>query len=126
MYKFLINNQERNPVLVRNKGFFGFYLSLIILGLSINACSKQNIDAPAPIKELIARSSDCTICPSFVDKYLWRNQVVYIYTCNGPTCDCMVLYFNEKGENMSMQQGYLFDNFLQEAQLTRHVWKCKK
>ena len=126
MLQSLMNTENRMAVRSGYKRVCSGYFSLIVLSLYLHACSKEKIDAPAAIKELIAGSHECTSCPSFVDKYLWRNQVVYIYTCNGPACDCMVFYYNEKGETLTMEQGYSFDDFRKEAQLTTHVWTCKK
>lgn len=126
MQKFLKYTGKRKPAHSRNKHRVRGYFSLLVFGLFLLACSKEQINAPQAIKELIAGSGDCTSCPSFVDKYLWRNQTVYIYTCSGIACNCMVLYYNEKGEKLLMAQGYSFDAFRQEARLTTHVWTCKK
>src|SRR4051812_29174245 len=105
----------------------GIFLTIALFGLYLSSCSKDKIDAPEPIRELIADSRNChSDCPSIVDNYLWRNQTVYIYTCNGPTCNCIVSYYNDKGEKLTMDQGYQYDNFLQEAKLVKHVWKCTK
>ena len=81
-------------------------------------------ELPQPLKTFIANSKDCT-CEPFIDKYLWRNQTVYLSSCGGPTCDCITLYYNEQGEKMNMDSGYYPDQFRQEAQLVKHVWRCR-
>jgi hypothetical protein len=97
-----------------------------VFSLCFNSCSKEDIDAPGAIKELIARSSCDPSCPSYVDKYLWRNKTIYIYTCSGISCDCAVSFYDQQGEKITMEPGYYFAHFQHEAQLIEHVWNCTK
>ena len=51
--------------------------------------------------------------------------MVYLWSCAGPACDCMTIYYDEAGGKFDMETGYMPDEFLAEAQLVKNVWRCK-
>lgn len=107
---------------------FKVYLSLIVFSLFFCSCSKEKrekLNAPEAIKELILKSTNCT-CDPYINKYLWRGKTVYLWSCNGPACDCMTIYYNESGEKFNMDAGYTPDNFRQESRLVKNIWSCKQ
>lgn len=101
------------------------YVVLVVFCLFFYSCSRDKTDAPKAIKELISKINNCT-CDPYIDEYLWRDKTVYIQTCGGPACNCIVSYYNKKGEEFKMDAGYTFDNFRQESRLVKHIWTCKK
>lgn len=98
--------------------------ALVLLSCKQETVQEKNIaELPEPLKTYIAATKDCT-CKPYIDKYLWRNQTVYLSSCSGPACDCMTLYYDTAGTKIQMDSGYYPSQFRQEAQLVAHVWRC--
>lgn len=104
---------------------FKFYFTLIVFSAFFYSCSKEKIDAPEAIRQLISTHSNC-LCEPYIYKYLWRSNTVYLSSCAGPACDCTTTYYDENGHEFKMQPGYSPDNFRQESQFLKNVWTCKK
>lgn len=104
---------------------FLFFLLAAFFTFSLTACKKQRVDVPASVQTLIDRASCNPSCPNYVNKYLWRNQAVFTFSCSGIACNCVVRFYNDKGEKLTMDSGYYFGLFEQEAQLVEQVWRCK-
>jgi len=103
---------------------FKVYLRLILLSLFFYSCSKQKLDAPEAIKELISKNTSCT-CEPYIDQYFWRGQTVYVLASKGPACDSRPVYYNENGEEFNMDLGYTFESFRQEGHFVKNIWTCK-
>jgi hypothetical protein len=98
---------------------------LLLFAFVLLSCKREKwADVPEPLKAIITNTKDCA-CEPYIDKYLWRNQTVYLSSCGGPTCDCLTVYYDEAGKEFKMDSGYYPDQFRQEAQLIKHVWRCK-
>lgn len=113
---------------LQTKNMFRTWVSIIIISLFFYGCSKEKdekTDAPAAIKELILSYTNCT-CDPYIDKYFWRDKIVYLSGCRGPACDCIAVYYDKNGEKLNMSSGYTPDNFLQESQFVKNIWSCKE
>lgn len=99
-----------------------FLFTIFVPLLLITGCSKEDLGLPAPLLAL-TESGACG-CDPFIDEYVWKGETVYIYSCRGPNCNCMVLYYDQEGELFSQPTGYRFEDFLAEASFVRNVWTC--
>lgn len=97
---------------------------LILLSLFAFSCAKERQQLPKPLEDLIAATTNCT-CTPFLDEYRWRFKTVYVWSCAGPTCNCVMLYYDKNGEQMTMPDGYGPDEFRANAKLVQHVWRCE-
>lgn len=98
--------------------------SLLLFSVVGLSCSKEEANLPQSIKAIIAESGKNCTCIPFINKYLWRNKTVYMWSCGGPACNCSTNYFDEAGVPFQMETGYMPDEFLAEAQLVKQVWRC--
>ncbi len=107
--------------------FFVFF-TLIIFCLFFYSCSKENIEAPKPIKELIldfkSKNPDCT-CEPYINQYVWRNETVYVLAYKGPACDWFPTFYDLNGRKFTLSAGDSYDKFLQESTFSKNVWTCK-
>lgn len=96
---------------------------IVVCSLSFH-CKKEELGIPESIKFLITNNENCT-CNPFIDKYEWRNKIVYLYSCNGPTCNCVTWYYDATGTQFTMDTGYTPDDFKAESKFLGNVWTCK-
>lgn len=103
-------------------------LAFVVHGGLLTACNKDaaETDVPPPILQLIETYSEgnCN-CEWYIDQYVWRSQTVYISSCRGAACQCMVLYYDAAGAPLEMDAGYSFDSFVQDAEFVKASWSCK-
>jgi hypothetical protein len=100
---------------------------LVVAILSLHACTKENLDIPPAIQERVDNEGCDPSCPSFLDKYLWHNQTVYILSCSGAACNCRVSVFDAQGNELNpMSVSYNFSHFTAEAELQSHLWRCDR
>jgi hypothetical protein len=118
-------NKKKHFISINSNVVFISFFTLVVVSFYLYSCNKEKIDAPEPLKNKIAKATNCT-CDPYVDKYLWRNKETYIWTCGGPACDCIVTYYDEKGNVLTMDSTFTFDEFRHESQFIKHVWSCKE
>jgi hypothetical protein len=111
---------------------YSFLTITCIVLLVLSSCSKgkahnpqKDKSIPVAIRAMIPTGGNCT-CEPFANEYKWRNQTVYLFSCRGPTCDCVTLYYDENGQKITMAAGYMPDAFRREARLLREIWRCKE
>lgn len=101
-------------------------LCAILFSLTIAACSKdkdRTEDLPASIQTYIDQSKSCT-CEPYIDLYRWQNQDVYLLAHKGPACNTFPGYFNSKGEEIQMEEGYTLDEFMADGERIKNIWTC--
>lgn len=107
---------------------FIVFLTLVLFSLFLYSCSKEKIEAPKPIKELIldlkSKNPNCT-CEPYINQYVWRNENVYVLAYKGPACDWFPTFYDSNGQKFSLDTGYSYDAFLQESTFIKNVWTCK-
>ena len=100
-------------------------LSILLIPLLFAGCKKDDKTLPVPASvKLLIQQYDCT-CGPFVDKYTWRHKIVYLYSCNGPNCNCVTFYYDAEGNQFYMHTGYTADDFIAEASRIENVWTCR-
>lgn len=99
-------------------------LTLFICSLLLFSCAKDKLDETVVLKSIIANHNDCT-CEPFINKYLWKNKIVYVLAFKGPTCDWTPSYFNEEGVEFNMENNYTLDNFIEESSFLKNIWTCQ-
>ncbi|HWK02544.1 MAG TPA: hypothetical protein VNS58_02870 [Puia sp.] len=101
-------------------------LTSIVL-LYLTACSKKTADEPlpAPLQKLIAQDTGC-ICNPYLQKYTWRNQVVYMLGYASINCDWIPFYYDAAGEPLILPAGYTLTTFGAEMKPIKIVWSCGK
>lgn len=103
--------------------------SLILAGIVLlyaAACSKKNPPdgpLPAPLQKMIAQDTNC-VCEPFLEKLLWRNQVVYALGYTSATCDWTPFYYDAAGEPLVLPAGTTLGSFALEAKDIKRVWSC--
>ena len=102
------------------------FLSIILPCLFFISCSKERQEVPVVPESLktIMETSDC-VCDGYINLYTWKNQSVYVLGYKGPACDWRPVYFDQNGEEMEMENGYSYTDFLQESKLIKNIWSCK-
>ena len=63
------------------------------------ACKKDNNNGPgidALVAQLEANKTNC-ICEPVLYEKRWKSAPIYIYTCRGPACNCVSVYYNSRG-----------------------------
>jgi hypothetical protein len=125
MYYRLIKKANEDIKKSLSSTWIKYVCIAIVSIISFSSCEKQEVKIPPAVQELMNSTSCDPTCPSFVNSYHWRNRTVFIYSCGGPLCNCAVKYFNDNGEELTMEEGYGFPHFEQEAKLLEHIWVCK-
>jgi hypothetical protein len=97
--------------------------SFLLLATSFVSCNREATEIPAPIAALISAQTSC-VCEPYIEQYRWKGKIVYISSCRGPACQCLVIFYNANGEAFQPGAGYSFDQFRQEAWFVRLVWRC--
>lgn len=100
--------------------------------LVLLSCSKRQAydpqkdeSIPVAIRAIISEGNNCA-CAPYIHEYQWREQTVYLYSCGGPACDCVTLYYDKAGQQITMPASYTPHEFQKEARLLREVWRCNK
>jgi hypothetical protein len=109
------------------RSFLALICSVLLV---LSSCSKTNNpkkdeSIPVAIRAMISENNNC-FCEPFIEEYKWRSQIVYLRGCRGPACDCMALYYDAAGQQITMPTGYMPDAFRSEARLLREIWRCKE
>ncbi len=101
-------------ILLSTKIFF----ALLIISFFQN-CSKDNraINLPPSLQKL-TEQTDCNCIP-FIDEYSLNGNTIYVYSCNGPGCYCIKLYYNTDGEEFQPKSD-------DHTDFVKHIWTCKK
>ena len=109
------------------QGLLQISLFLTIFGSFLFACSKENKirQLPLSLQQLIDSNKLFCGCLPYVDEYIWRSKTTYVSSCRGPACDCIVLYYDETGNQIKFDSTYRFDNFLSEAKRVKTIWSCQ-
>lgn len=97
------------------------------LSLALFSCSKKESrtpdELPAAIQQAIDEYTSCT-CDPYISLYTWRGQQVYLQSIRGPLCNGVPMYYDAKGNRITMAAGYTQDLFVEEAQFVKTVWEC--
>lgn len=101
--------------------FIALALSLVLFACSKNG--KEDTKVPASIQQLIDGNTSC-VCDPYIKLYTWRGELVYLRYMSGPLCNGVPVYYNEEGEEITMEAGYTLDQFLAEGQFVKTVWQC--
>lgn len=103
-------------------------LALLVFSSIFYSCSKEEVEAPDAIKQLIAdikaQSPNCA-CDPYLDQYSWRGEPVYVLAYKGPTCDWAPAFYDANGQTFTLPAGYSFDQFLQESTRVKNTWTCR-
>lgn len=105
--------------------------NLIKIGIAIllhvfilSGCEKETDELPPSLRAEVAKITDCG-CMPYIAKYLWRGETVYFRGLRGPACNGVPLYYNRDGLKITMEAGYTFSKFTEEAILIKSVWEGK-
>ncbi|WP_152269858.1 hypothetical protein [Agriterribacter humi] len=106
-------------------------LFIVIFFLSLS-CSKKgnpNIetkDLPQSIQTLIAEAErECPVCGITILMYAYNKKIIYASTCNGPACNCVMVYYDQGGELIKYEEGVNKD-INEEKKLIREVYRCSE
>lgn len=100
-------------------------LHFTLIFITIFACSKGDVALPERIKNIISTHDTC-VCEPYIYKYKWRNQIIFAESVRGITCNSIPLYYDENGNDFTMDSSYRYDEFLAEAILIEKSWHCKE
>ncbi len=116
---------DPGAIFIKRRAIHLLYLSFTISGLLFYSCSKNKVDESKVISKLIsdakASITDCT-CEPVINQYRWGPQIIYIKNCNGPLCNCVSFFYNEKGEEF--YPGTNTGKILHDAKLLKNIWTC--
>lgn len=95
-----------------------------LLSCTREAHNNEEAVLPSSIRKVM-EENNC-ICGPYINLYGWRGQKIYVWAAKGPLCDWTPLYYNEKGEKITMPDGYTLDLFRGESLLIKAVWTCEE
>lgn len=75
-----------------------------------------------PVYNKILGNHDCS-CQPYIQQYEWRSKTVYVLAFLG-TCDWMLTYYNEKGEQFTMDNT-TWQAFAMEGKFMGTAWSCE-
>ena len=107
-------------------------ISLIaLLFLSLSCSKKDNPDMeikdlPKPIQTLIDEAQqECPVCGITVLRYAFNNKILYASTCNGPTCNCIMVYYDQDGELIKYEKG-VYKDISENKSLINEIYRCSE
>jgi hypothetical protein len=57
--------------------------------------------------------------------YAYNKKIIYASTCNGPACNCVMVYYDQGGELIKYEEGVNKD-INEEKKLIREVYRCSE
>lgn len=101
------------------------FLAAACILFSVYACTKEDNanGLPPALRAMIDSSGNCT-CEPFINKYEWREKIVYLFSVKGPACLSTPFFFNEDGTKLSLPGNYTYADFSLEAKFVAKVWEC--
>ena len=107
-------------------------ISLIALFFLSLSCSKKDNpdmeikDLPKQIQTLIAEAEqECPVCGITVLMYAYNKAISYASTCNGPACNCMMVYYDQDGELIKYEEG-IYKDINEKKNLIKEVYRCSE
>lgn len=98
---------------------------MILAGLMLLlncGCTKTDAGLTGGILKIVQGLS-CT-CAPYLDLYRWQGAQVFVFQYKGPACNWMPGFYKINGEPFSLPQGTSFDQFSQQGQFIKQVWRC--
>jgi hypothetical protein len=107
-------------------------ISLIaLLFLSLSCSKKDNPDTeikdlPKQIQTLIAEAQqECPACGITVLMYAYNKKMIYASTCNGPACNCIMIYYDQDGELIKYEEG-IYKDINEKKNLIKEIYRCSE
>ena len=104
----------------------------IALCFLILSCSKKDNpdmeikDLPKPIQTLIDEAQqECPVCGITVLMYTYSKKILYASTCNGPACNCIMIFYNQDGELIKYEEG-IYKDINEKKNLIKEIYRCSE
>ena len=95
------------------------------------ACSKKEEKItelkylPLSIQTIIADAQmNCPICGVTLLKYSYNEQVIYGSVCNGPACNCFMVFYDQNGEQIEYNAAK-YQDINSKKSLSKELFRCE-
>ena len=90
------------------------------------ACKKSSSNTEEKLISKVTGEISSCICNPYINKYLWKGEIVYLQYSRGANCTGVANFYNKNGERMTLEKEISFDKFLSESTFIKEIWSCKE
>ncbi|MEX2593857.1 MAG: hypothetical protein WD426_13870 [Anditalea sp.] len=103
------------------------YFTIFMLTWLAFSCTEDEPEKSVVLQKLIGNVDveNCACLP-YINEYVWENKTVYVKALKGPACNWVPAYYDENGVELNMEEGYTYDEFLEDSILVENVWTCQE
>lgn len=100
-----------------------YLFAFLFISLVFFSCKK---DTPSPMEKAILDGTGKCACEPYINQYVWRKKAVYLSSARGPYCNSIPMYYDHNGANLTMENGYTVEDFLDESRFVANIWTCEE
>lgn len=102
-----------------------FFFTVCLLTFLAFSCTEDEPEKSVVIQKIIGNVENCT-CDPYINEYVWENKTVYVMATKGPACNSIPAYYDENAIEFFMEDGYSYEEFIEDSILIGNVWTCQE